>query len=305
MLFFLAKTLLVIFFYAKFDVNVQIIYQNWQKMESPIFFNKNLKYLRRQNNRQTQDNLAKALGLTRSVISSYEDARAEPSIATLTKVSEYFQVSIEMLTNIDLSNADQKDIEYKLQLEKYASARQFEIKTVPIETSTKSRQISLVPQKASAGYSHGYADTEYLKELPAYQLPFLEKQKEYRAFEIQGDSMLPLPDKSIVIGEYVEDMQDLKDGEKCIIISEEDGVVFKQVFNKIAERGTLLLKSSNVAYSPYEIKAKSVLEIWRFTAYIHREFPQEYSTTDSLKEAFSRMEHQIQDLKVIQDSQKN
>jgi transcriptional regulator with XRE-family HTH domain len=273
-------------------------------METQIYFNKNLKYLRRQNNRQTQENLAKALGLTRSVISSYEDGRAEPSIATLTKVSDYFQVSIEILTNIDLSNANQKDVEYKIQLEKYASARQFEIKTVSIEIE-KQRHISLVPQRASAGYSNGYADTEYLKELPTYQLPFLDKQKEYRAFEIQGDSMLPIPDKSIVIGEYIENISEIREGEKCIIVSEVDGVVFKQVFNKVGERDTLLLKSSNIAYSPYEIKAKDVLEMWKFTAYIHRDFPQEYDTTDSLKEAFSRMEHQIQDLKIIQDSQKN
>lgn len=275
-----------------------------KKMETPIFFNKNLKYLRRQNNRQTQDSLAKALSLTRSVISSYEDGRAEPSIATLTAISQYFKVSIDSLTNIDLSSANQKDIEYKRKLERYATGKQVDVKTVVIDMSQR-KHINLVPTKASAGYTKGYADSGYLKELPAYSLPFLDGFKQYRAFEIQGDSMLPLPDKSIVIGEQVESLNHIKNGEKYIVVSESDGIVFKQVFNKIAERGTLLLKSSNIAYSPYEVKVSEVIEIWKFVAFIHTEFPEEYNTTDHLKMAFSRIEHEIQDLRVVQEAQKN
>ena len=52
--------------------------------------------------------------------------------------------------------------------------------------------IELIPQKASAGYLNGYADPEYIREQPRFRLPFLPSNATYRAFEISGDSMLPI-----------------------------------------------------------------------------------------------------------------
>ncbi|NJL13910.1 MAG: helix-turn-helix transcriptional regulator [Microscillaceae bacterium] len=143
-------------------------------MENTLYFSKNLKHLRRQNQRQTQDALALVLGLTRSVISSYEDGRAEPNISTLTKISEYFGVSIENLTNLDLVNVDEKEIEHKRELSQYASGRRLRLVSVK-SVSSLGKQVSLVPQKASAGYTRGFGDDKYLQNLPHYQLPFLEK----------------------------------------------------------------------------------------------------------------------------------
>lgn len=265
-----------------------------------MYFSKNLKHLRKNNNRQTQESLAQTLGLTRSVISSYEDGRAEPSISTLRKISEYFNVSIENLTNLDLKNVDQEKVEHQRKLKDYASARNLEVHTSKVD-NVKNLQFNLVPEKASAGYTSGYASMAYLSDLPSYQMPFLARNKKYRAFEISGDSMLPLKDKSIVIGEYLESIDDVKDGQVCIVISKTDGIVLKKVFNKIEERGTLLLKSSNISYSPYEIKKDEVIELWRFTAYISHEFPENYDDTQDLKHAFARLEGEIQNLKSHQN----
>ena len=60
-----------------------------------IYFSKNLRHLRKSQHRLTQEKLAKVLSLTRSVISSYEDGRAEPNITTLINISSHFNVSIE------------------------------------------------------------------------------------------------------------------------------------------------------------------------------------------------------------------
>lgn len=264
-----------------------------------MFFSKNLKHLRRKKNKQTQESLAKNLGVTRSVISSYEDGRAEPSITTLTRIATYFQVSIDNLTNLDLANVDEKKVEHQRQIETYASAKNLHVETVVIDDS-KQRYINLVPEKASAGYTSGYTDIDYLKDLPTYRLPFLSNGKVYRAFEITGDSMLPLMDQSIVIGEYIEAIEDIKDGQACIVVSKNEGIVLKKVYNKISQRNTLLLKSANVAYSPYEIKMEEVLEIWRFVAYISQKFPEEYDSSQDLREAFARMEYEIQEMKTLQ-----
>ncbi|NJO02265.1 MAG: XRE family transcriptional regulator, partial [Bacteroidia bacterium] len=158
--------------------------------------------------------------------------------------------------------------------------------------------IELVPEKAAAGYTLGYADPEYLRELPKYQLPFLSQGKTYRAFEITGDSMLPLMPNSIVIGEYIDDWHTIRDGQVCVLVSKSEGIVLKQVYNKISDRGTFLLKSTNIAYRPYEIFADEVLEIWKFAAYISRDIPEESNTLADLRKAFSRLEDELREIKM-------
>lgn len=53
--------------------------------------------------------------------------------------------------------------------------------------------------KAAAGYLNGYADPEFIDELNTFTLPMLAPGS-YRPFEIVGDSMLPTPSGSIIVG---------------------------------------------------------------------------------------------------------
>src|SRR5690606_11354077 len=120
---------------------------------------------------------------------------------------------------------------------------------------------------ASAGYLNGYADPEFIKELNRFRLPFLPVGT-YRAFEIKGDSMLPLPSGSIVIGEYVDKLADLKDGLTYVVVSKNDGIVYKRVFNEIEENGVLTCRSDNPTYPAFEVPAQDILEIWKGVAHI-------------------------------------
>jgi hypothetical protein len=47
--------------------------------------------------------------------------------------------------------------------------------------------------------------------MPKFYLPMF-KQGTYRAFEIKGDSMLPILSGTIIIGEYLENWADVKAG---------------------------------------------------------------------------------------------
>jgi hypothetical protein len=69
--------------------------------------------------------------------------------------------------------------------------------------SSNNENIELVGHKAKAGYTTGFADPEFVKVLPVFQLPFLSREKKYRTFQISGDSMLPIPDGSYVTGEFI------------------------------------------------------------------------------------------------------
>jgi hypothetical protein len=139
--------------------------------------------------------------------------------------------------------------------------------------------IEMVPIKAAAGYLNGYADAEYVKELPKFQLPIL-KHGTYRAFEISGDSMLPLLSGTIVIGEYVEDIRSIKSGKTYVLVSQREGVVYKRVFNYLEDSGKLFLVSDNRHYSPYQINGHEVIEAWAAKAYISVQFPDVESKKD-------------------------
>lgn len=43
----------------------------------------------------------------------------------------------------------------------------------------------------------------------------------YRAFEIVGDSMLPTPSGSVIVGEKVDDVDDVKPNNTYVVVSKE------------------------------------------------------------------------------------
>src|SRR5690606_23741103 len=109
-------------------------------------------------------------------------------------------------------------------------------------------------------------DPEYIKELPKIQFPQLPSGT-YRAFEIQGNSMLPLESGSIVICSYVENLNQLKKNKTYVIISKNEGVVYKRVLPDYS-RKKLVLTSDNDEYLPYDISLEEIDEIWQYHAHI-------------------------------------
>ncbi|MEM6299098.1 MAG: LexA family transcriptional regulator [Bacteroidota bacterium] len=260
-----------------------------------MIFSQNLKYLRKEKS-LTQVALAKELGLTRSSLAAYEEGRSEPKFATLKTIAEFFRVPLGDLLEMDLRRVElEKHIKHRKQ-KKHAKGKETRVLSITVDEEGQ-ENIEFVTEKASAGYTRGYADPEYIRDLPKYRLPFLAKDRTYRAFEISGDSMLPIPSGSIVIGEYTEDWATVREGGTCVVVSRNDGVVLKNVHNRIEKRGTLLLKSSNIHYTPYEIPVDEVQEVWRFVAYISREIPDSQTSVDDLRVAFEQLREEVQEIK--------
>src|SRR5690606_26100835 len=101
-----------------------------------------------------------------------------------------------------------------------------------------------------------------MEQLPHFHLPNLSQNATYRAFEIKGDSMLPLVSGTILIGAYVEQLMDIKNGKTYVLVTGTEGVVYKRVFNYLEENGKLFLSSDNELYKPFEIQGNDVLEVW-------------------------------------------
>ena len=246
--------------------------------------NTNLKFCRREL-ALTQAQMADKLGIKRSLVGAYEEGRAEPRLATLVNMARLFGITLDQLVTTDFSKKKNTKIIGSLPAPDPNAPDTDDTPEPPTPAGGKLRvlaftvdkdqneNIELVPQKAAAGYLNGYADREYLEVLPKFRLPMLSQTGTYRAFEIAGDSMLPIASGTVIVGRYVEEWTTIKDGTPCIVVSSRDGIVFKRVFNKLRSNAMLVLHSDNPNFSPYDVKADDVLEIWEAKSYISSTFP--------------------------------
>jgi transcriptional regulator with XRE-family HTH domain len=266
-----------------------------------MYLSSNLRFLRTRNTRKkSQGVIASKLGITRGAYSSYEEGRAEPRLDTLVAMAKYFEVTVDELLNENLEerkfrqrgDAPYWSAYHRLQVGNYVAGTNVRVLAISVD-EFNNENIELVPQKAAAGYTTGYADLEYIKELPKFKLPFLPAERTYRAFEISGDSMLPLESGTIVIGEYVTDWNQLKQGEFCVLVAQDEGIVFKKVYNQVEEKGVFLLESTNLEYRPYELPARQVKEIWKFSAYISKKAPEAETSLDEIKQVLSQLQKKI------------
>lgn len=256
---------------------------------------KNLKFLRRQKN-MTQQAFADWIGIKRSSLGAYEEGRAKPGFNTISQISNLFGISIDQLVKNDLTQiAGELVRDQEISGPTDIKGNRLRVLSITVDRQDK-EYIDLVPQKAAAGYTTGYADPEFVQELPRFNLPNLPSGS-YRAFEITGDSMMPLQPGSIVIGEYVEDWHQVHDSQTYIVVSEKDGIVYKRVYNKIAENSELILQSDNPSYQPYSISIEDVLEIWQAKAYISTVFPDNDMNMEKLMHIVMDLQQEVIRLK--------
>jgi transcriptional regulator with XRE-family HTH domain len=257
-----------------------------------MYFKNNIKILRRRRGR-TQDDVAFALEMKRPTLSGYENGVAQPNMDALIKFSNYYGVAIDTLVKVDLGKLTESQFS---QLERgydiYIKGSNLRVLTTTVGTDNE-ENIELVNEKAKAGYATGFADPEYIRILPTFRMPFLSRQKKYRAFQINGDSMLPIPDGSYVTGEFLHDWNHLRDRHAYILLTREDGIVFKVVENLLSA-GKLKLHSLNPLYEPYEIKIEEVREIWTFVNYISSEVPEPNKEKDILAGEVQLLKKQMQ-----------
>jgi transcriptional regulator with XRE-family HTH domain len=245
----------------------------------------NLKYLRKKKG-LTQQQFADIMEIKRSLVGAYEEDRADPKYDLLKKIAEYFDLSIDDLINEKIND--------KWSPKPKGDPANLRVLSITVDKDDN-ENIELVQVKASAGYLNGYGDPEYVAALPKFHLPMF-KQGTYRAFEIKGDSMLPLPSGSIIIGEYVENWNDLKVAETAVIVSKNEGVVYKRLNSKFKADKGLKLASDNPVYEPYQIESEDILEIWKAKAFISTELPEPpvvQPTMESLTAMMAQMQKSI------------
>ncbi len=241
--------------------------------------NQNLKYLRKLRG-WTQEEFAQKLKIKRSLLGAYEEERAEPRIDVLEVVCDIFKLTLDEILRKDLS--DNKS--------NYLAKRR------AMKLATGRPDIPFVPVKAAAGYLAGYADPEFVDELNTFTLPMLTGGN-YRAFEIIGDSMLPTPSGSVIVGEKVETIDDLKNDSACIVVSRNEGIVYKRVQKHGRSKDKLTLVSDNPVYHPYTVRSEDVLEMWKAQLVIARANQQQRWDMGQLANMVTDLQQQVVSLK--------
>ncbi len=261
-----------------------------------MHFASNIKFLRKRRGR-TQDDVAAALNLKRSTLSGYENGVAQPGIEVLVSFSRYYNMSIDTMLKIDMPKLSESQLgELERGYDAYVRGSNLRVLTTTVNEDNR-ENIELVPEKAKAGYATGYADPEYIGELPRFRLPFLSDKRKYRTFQLKGDSMLPIPDGSWVTGEFVQDWREINNGKAYVVFTINDGIVFKIIENKLSSDGRLVLYSLNPVYEPYEVHINEVKEIWKFVNYISSELPDPVLPEKQLIQAVAAMKNDLERIK--------
>jgi transcriptional regulator with XRE-family HTH domain len=241
----------------------------------------NLKYLRKLRG-WTQEEFANKLGIKRSLIGAYEEERADPRLEVLEILADMFKLSLDELLLKDISITSGNYL---------AKRRQQKIMM-----SADRNLIHFVPVKAAAGYLASYADTEFIDELNTFTLPMLSGGN-YRAFEIIGDSMLPTPSGSIIVGEKIENTTDIKNSQAYIVVSRNEGIVYKRVEKNGRSKNKLTLVSDNPQYQPYQVNAEDVMELWQAQMVISKVTMQQRWDMNSLASMVNNLQSQVSTLK--------
>ncbi len=240
----------------------------------------NLKYLRKLRG-WTQEEFANKLRIKRSLIGAYEEERADPRLEVLEIIADMFKLSLDELLLKDLSNTSGSYLAKRRQQKMMSADRNI---------------IHFVPVKAAAGYLASYADTEFIDELNTFTLPMLSGGN-YRAFEIIGDSMLPTPSGSIIVGEKIEGANDIKNNQAYIVVSRNEGIVYKRVEKNNRSKNKLTLVSDNPQFQPYQVNAEDVVELWQAQMVISKISQQQRWDVNSLASMVNNLQSQVSTLK--------
>ena len=326
----------------------------------------NIKYLRRLNG-LTQEQFARRIGIKRSLLGAYEEARANPNLENLKTIAQVFGTSVDSLIKTDIrkiretpgislsqsttgiiaNNVQHNTVEphrsepHRSELLSFANNPEpkpiakivddfFQTKAevhpnkisrnhvIDNETSfhhfvdnqlhTISNLVKnepepfqkignkltpLVKSNVVKEYLANCQKIDYLQSLPTLSLPFINVERS-RAFEMGND--FPLQN-SIVVGNGISDWSEVKDGKFYVLVTAQQGVIYRRVYNQVKIKGALLLSSDNPTIPSFEISTKEVLEIWEVNSFISQQLPEPHISLERVKDLVDDLTHELDRLR--------
>jgi len=256
-----------------------------------IFFQSNLKFLRNRK-KLGQDDLSKLLNISRSKLSALENGQTKaPQPEDLITFSNFYKISIDSLMKVDLSRLGELKLrELEAGNDVYMTGTKLRVIAISVDANNN-ENLEYVPVKAKAGYAAGYNDPEYIAALPKFSMPNLPKGT-FRMFPTAGDSMLPIPEGSDVITQYLEDWTSIKSETPCIVILKgSQDFVFKLV--TVEKNGYFSLKSLNNRYNSYTVPGEEILEVWKYYKFMSVLIPEGEPDMHEIRRMFIEIKEKL------------
>lgn len=210
-------------------------------------FKKVYQYLEENNLIKGKSDIAKQLGTYNHVINSILKGKRNITVDQLNKLFEIYKVNANFLFGGGGSMiVDGDDVTTFSKDERLSGGR---------------ANISLVPDKALAGYAINHDENGYINSLQRFSVPGLEGN--LIAFEISGNSMEPtITNGDIVVCEPLERNEPIRDNSVYVVVT--DVVVAKRI-QQIKENNHLaslrLISDNSATYKPYDVEPEEVRQI--------------------------------------------
>jgi SOS-response transcriptional repressor LexA len=105
-----------------------------------------------------------------------------------------------------------------------------------------------------------------------------------------------VPDGSYITGEFVENWEYLNNGDACIVLTKDDGLLFK-VLQKDFRNKQFVLHSLNKQYEPIPVLVEDVSEIWKFIHYISDEMPDPLNPEQEIYQVVANIQEDVREIK--------
>lgn len=214
-------------------------------------FRKVYEELERYNRIKGKSDLAKQLDTYNHVINSILKGQRNITVDQLYKLFEIYGVN----ANYVFGSSDEMFLEGRGAFE-----------DIPTRSMKERQQngrsnITLVPERAMAGYALEHQDRSFLESLQKFSIPNYEGN--LIAFEISGDSMLPtITNGDVVICEALERGEPLRDNQVYVVVT--DVVVAKRI-QQMKEGNKVhhlrLISDNDAVYKPYNVDLDEIRQI--------------------------------------------
>lgn len=216
-------------------------------------FRKVYEELEKKNLIKGKSDIAKKLGTYNHVINSILKGERNITVDQLYKLFEIFDIDANYVFGFNETMFSGSN----------AAGSSFSTRSMDERDFGGRLNITLVPNRAMAGYALEHHDDTFLSELPKFSIPNLEGK--LIAFEINGDSMYPtITNGDIVVCEPLERGDPLRDNNVYVVVT--DVVVAKRIQQIRDEHSTTqlrLISDNNAVYKPYEVDLEDIRQILR------------------------------------------
>ena len=99
-----------------------------------------------------------------------------------------------------------------------------------------------------------------------------------------------------LLPEQNENTTDIKNSQAYIVVSRNEGIVYKRVEKNGRSKNKLTLVSDNPQYQPYQVNAEDVVELWQAQMVISKVSMQQRWDMNSLASMVNNLQNQVSTL---------